>query len=291
MDNELLGPIVRAFRLVGQLVISNSPRTGKELSDSLDLPPSTTHRLLQILGKIGIVERIGDGQHYGPGPELFRLAFSTIRQFDMTTKSRPFLQAVVDRLDATSVFWIYSPSTRVLVPGTIISSRHQLDFMQTGFLPRGLAWGSVGRAVLAHLPAEEVNKAIQAMDRSPTGLPADSPQKIRKELQKVREQGFAYSIGHTLKDAIGFAAPIFDHEDQVIGCIGCTMPVIRYEPEKFQHYADVVMGQARAFSRELGARNQGEDAPSAATADSRRTSPASAPSGRARVRPGRSRAG
>jgi DNA-binding IclR family transcriptional regulator len=252
LDSDLLGPVVRAFRLIRAVAEADGPLSGKEISDLLELPPSTSHRLLQLLGRIEVVERAQDGQKYVPGPELYRIAFAVMRKSDVTMKARPHLRAIVDQLNITTVLWLYLPSEQLLIASEVMRSRHSLDFNEVTFLPRGLVWGNVGRAVLAQLPQDEVDQIVAKASKSPTGLVIEPKKKLREELAKIRAQGYAYSEGHTVREALGFSAPLFDYRGMVIGCIGCTMPAMRFNRDDFDRYVDVITEQARGLSAELG---------------------------------------
>ena len=253
-DNELLGPIVRAFRLVEALADSPRPLTGKEISDQQDLPPSTVHRLLQILSRIEIVERADDGQRYAPGPSLYRIAYATIRKSDLTERAQPFIQDVVNQLDITSMFWTLIRSKRLVIPTAKILSSHSLDFQETSFMPRGLAWGCVGRSVLAYLPEVIVAEVHAAAKLSPTGRRMESLRALKAGLAEIRADGYAFSSEQTIEQAVGFAAPVFDHRGEVIGCIGGTMPKLRYDPKDKVPMLETVRRGAQALSEALGCR-------------------------------------
>lgn len=251
-DGEQFGPVVRAIRLISALVRADQPLTGKEISELLDLPPSTVHRLLQLLCRIGIVERKGDGLRYHPGPEIYQIAYEVMRRQDVLARAQPYLQAIVDEFNITVAFWVYAPSVSLLTAGIVINSSHPLDFRPIAFAPRGLAWGSVGWSVLAHVPAAEVDRVVAAASLSPTGRVMPPRDELERELADIRRAGCAFSDSQTISSALGFAAAVFDYRKEVVGCLSATIPSMRYDPRDKPRYMSFIAGKARALSEDLG---------------------------------------
>ena len=90
----------------------------KEISERADLPPSTAHRLLQVLTRSGLVER-GPHQTYGPGRELYRMASLLRGRFDLSRTARPFLERLWSQWQETAVLCLYNPTSRT---GTVVDA-------------------------------------------------------------------------------------------------------------------------------------------------------------------------
>jgi DNA-binding IclR family transcriptional regulator len=253
---ELPGPIVRAFKIVSVVSEAARPLTHREIAAAVDVPASTTHRLLRMMCSIGLteVDRSQDEHRYKPGPWLTKIAYGVIGKTDVAAAAPPFVRAVVNEINATTMLWLYFEGSRLMMPGPAVSSSHRLDFRSIGFMPRGLAWGCVGRSVLAHLSDEHLDHAIATEPVSPTGKHIGSRESLIAELATIRGRGYAVSSGHTIQDAVGFASAVFDYRGVPLGCIGCTIPTIRYEPADEARYGEVLRRQAQSLSDTLGFR-------------------------------------
>ncbi|MBX3530973.1 MAG: helix-turn-helix domain-containing protein [Rhizobiaceae bacterium] len=253
---ELPGPIVRAFKIVSVISEASRPLTHREIAAAVGVPASTTHRLLRMMCSIGLaeVDRAEDEHRYKPGPWLTKIAYGVIGKTDVAAAAPPFVRAIVDEINATTMLWLYFDGSRLMMPGPAVSSSHRLDFRSIGFMPRGLAWGCVGRSVLAHLSDQHVDHAMTAEPVSPTGRQIEPKEELAAELKAIRARGYAISTGHTIQDAVGFASAVFDYRGQPLGCLGCTIPMIRFDPADEARYGDVVRRQAQRLSDTLGYR-------------------------------------
>ncbi|MBO9669913.1 MAG: IclR family transcriptional regulator [Sphingobium sp.] len=217
-----------------------------DLAERVGLPASTVHRLLKVLVDAGFVER-GPGVGYRIGRELHRLASQLLSQFDLKRSARPFLLELVRAWQETAVLCVFSPSRRRAVIADVVATPHPLRFAVELGLEIALPWGSLGRAILAHLSPGEVEAILREGTIGPlTGRPRPSKQEIDRELALIRQNGFARYFDPAI-DIAGVAAPIFGPEHELLGCIGITMPSKRYQ----LHVEDDLAAAIRSASVEL----------------------------------------
>lgn len=108
---------------------------------------------------------------------------------------------------------------------------------------------AVGKTILSQMEKEELQAVI---DRH--GLPAKTPNtvtsqnKLREELDEIRDRGAAFDGEERAEGIRCVAAPITDNEDNLLGGVSISAPSTRlkgdrlYEeiPEKVQHVATVI---------------------------------------------------
>ena len=85
--------------------------------------------------------------------------------------------------------------------------------------------GAAGKAILAHCPPEIVQS--QSLDpvtpRSPRAM-----EQLEKDLQLIRDTGWAHAEGERVPDAVGLAAPFFA-DGAVAGSLTFTIPRFRID--------------------------------------------------------------
>ncbi|PSP94048.1 transcriptional regulator [Halobacteriales archaeon QS_4_62_28] len=92
-----------------------------------------------------------------------------------------------------------------------------------------LHWTSLGKAILAHLPTERIDKII---DRH--GLPANTPRTITDkeelltELDAIRRAGYAVDDAERRRGIRGIAVPVLDADEEIIGSVGVAGPKMRF---------------------------------------------------------------
>lgn len=253
-SKEIQGAAARIVSLLQCVAEGGSAFTLKELAERIHLPQSTVHRLLQVLVKSDMIER-ADEQAYLVGTEFFRMASLIHQKFDIQRVARPYLQTLWDQWQETCTFCLYKPATRTAMVAETIRSPHALQHSIEPFSELSLAWGSMGRVILAYLPDEEVNAVLTDAPRgSLSGRRAPSRAKMREELQAIRQRGYAVYEDHAFADVAGISAPLFGPNGRVIGCISVTMPGSRFDSTKSERLCAAVLTAARKLSADLGFR-------------------------------------
>ena len=237
----------RLIHLIGLIASGPDRFSIGEFAARAELPLSSVHRLLKILERSGFVER-GEGQSYRPGRELQRIASLIVSRFDIARFAQPVLQALVDGFHETAALCVYSPPSRRGVIAEVVLTPHPLRFSIEKGVEVSLPWGSLGHAILAFLPAMEVELILRSENSGPlTGMPRPTRDALDAEFTAIRENGYAlYCEEHF--DLAGIAAPVFNGKDQVLGSIGMILPSSRYGLHLRSDLARAVRDAARDLS-------------------------------------------
>lgn len=230
-----------------------------ELAQACGLPAPTVHRLLDLLAQQGLVAHEKALRSYRIGSELYRISALVRANTPLTQLIRPILAAAASEAAETCYFALYLPAQLAVMYESRVDAQHPLDYRVELNRPLSLLWGASGRAILAHLPEQTVQAALeQERIAQPQGaLP--EPAALQAELEQVRRQGYCHSRGHRIPGAVGVLAPVFDETGQVYGALGFTVPEQRFSKARLAPLAGSAMAHAAELSRALGARNT--DAP------------------------------
>lgn len=264
MSEEATSTVVRVVRLLQCVAEIGGEISVKEFAQRLSLPPSTVHRLLKLLMTQGLIEQRPSTQRYRAGRELFRVASLITRQIDVEEIARPILDALRDACHETCYFAMYLPASRRFVGTVVARSPHPLGYHFEPLMEQKVAWGAVGRCMLAYLSDDVVAKAVAEAGPSPAGNPPPKLADMKAALKDIRERGYASAEGEIFPEAIGFARVVFDADGNVMGSLGITMPMMRYKPAMHKQLASLVMGKARELSKALGHSEPAAEAPAVA---------------------------
>ncbi|MCW2395289.1 MULTISPECIES: IclR family transcriptional regulator [unclassified Sphingobium] len=240
--------MIALLKLIGE---SDGDCALKDLAAGTGMPASSVHRLLQMLIRGGLVER-GDGTSYRAGRELFRLSANILSRSHYVAAVRPFLRTLWAGWQETAVFCTYdAPHHRAIVSERILTP-HTLRHVLEPYTDLSLTWGSLGRAILAHLEAEDLAAALAQSPVGPlTGAPTPPPEVLVEELAAIRDRGCAIFYSQEA-DVAGIAAAVFRSGNAVIGSIGLTMPAKRFGTMDRERMASDVMAAARTLSATFG---------------------------------------
>lgn len=248
--------VVRVLQCVAEM---SEEFTVTALAKRLGLAPSTVHRLLQSLVQMGMIERAGI-ESYRPGRELFRMASLLVQRFDVRAIARPILRDLWTQWQETCSVCLYESVGRTGKVIDMIPSAHPLQYVIPPSVTISLAWGSLGRSILAFLPDEDINAVIAKAERGPlSGRKALPRAELLGELGKIRRHGYArFEDRATLKIA-GIAAPIFGGQGSVLGSIGVTMPLTRFKSGNTKLLTEAVLAAASRASSAVGGDRQRAD--------------------------------
>lgn len=247
------GTVLRVARLLRCLAEAGSDISVKQLSDQLQLPMSTVHRLLQLLAGEGFVQHEPSARRYQVGVELVRISSLIASGRTLKDVARPFLQAVVDGCNEACLLVAHLPATHQVSVLEGVNSSHPLRYEMQLYAAHSVLWGATGRSILAFLPEEEQALALAQGSASPgTGRPLPTLAQLRAELQVFRDRGYAASHGEKIVGAVGIGAPVFRADGRVIASLCLTIPQMRFEAVTEANLARLLRRQAEALSRTLG---------------------------------------
>jgi DNA-binding IclR family transcriptional regulator len=257
--NKLSGPayrvqvIDRALSVLEVLAEEGRPLSLVKLSKSLDLPKSTTMRLLMVLEGHRFVQKSAESGLYSLGLKLFELGSKAAAQFDLTERARPHLERMVSRTGETAYLSVLDGG-EALVLERVESSRAVR-------VPTNVGWrhpahsAAVGKVLLAFAPESKLASALgKGSLRGYTRKTITSVVHLREELQRVREQGFALDDEETEDGLRCIAAAVREHSGQVTAALGIVGPAYRIPDEAVTTVAATVIGAADKLSAELGYR-------------------------------------
>lgn len=250
------GTTARTLLLLKLLAEARGDVSIKELSLRTNLPPSTLHRLLQLLLEGGMASFDADHKRYGIGPEFLRVAALVGGRRSIADSARPHLEAITAATGETSCLIAYVRPRRVVTAVLVVNSPHPLQYKTELFTDHTLLLGATGQSILAFLPEEEREQALA--DFGPdtlarlSGIPDRAAYVAR--LDRFRAQGYALTQSETIEGAVGIGAPVFDHAARVVASICVTVPKLRFTPEIEETVVRALKPEAALLSAELGHR-------------------------------------
>jgi IclR family acetate operon transcriptional repressor len=234
------------------LLFVNGPTTRgvSEIARELGLSKAVVHRILQSLVAKSLMQVDAVNREYRLGPGSLTLGARAARDLDLARAAQPILSRLRDITDETATFTELTFPTRVYRQQ--IESTQEIKMTVEIGRPYPLYAGASGRAILAFMTPEAVDRVI-AMDLSPlTEVTITAASELRRDLAEVRQSGHAISRGERHRGAASVAAPVFGADGSVRGAISVCGPLSRFESSVFYRYAPLVMTAATELSRSFG---------------------------------------
>ena len=202
-----------------------------ELVEELEKPTSTVHDHLQTLTDLGYLVKEGDeyvismkflelGGYARTRSQLCRIAESEIQELALETGDHANLMVEENGL---GVFLMKRKGDEALSLDTFEGKRVHLHTT------------ALGKSMLAHMDGDRVDRII-----AEHGLPKVTPKtvgdedRLRSELDEIREQGYATDDEERLEGIRCVAAPIQTGTNEVVGAVSISGLKSRMQGEYFQ---------------------------------------------------------
>jgi DNA-binding IclR family transcriptional regulator len=246
----MINSVLKAIRIMRLFSAAEPALTLAEISSRLDMPKSTTHNLLNTLLSEGFIEKV-DKDSYALGTAIIPLTQNVRVNVDLRDRAAPLLRQLADEC-RESVYLTVHDTDRVLYIYAVESSKRLLARTAVGDRAP-LHCTSVGKAILAFLPEDEVSSILH---RAPlvsfTSQTITDLDGLYDELARTRERGYAIDREEHERSTFCLGAPILDHRGHVIGACSISGADPGIVGERIDELAARVMQAAEDISRRMG---------------------------------------
>ncbi|MFK4104626.1 IclR family transcriptional regulator C-terminal domain-containing protein [Streptomyces sp. NPDC019531] len=190
--------------------------TLSEVARVCGLTRAAARRFLLTLADLGYVR--ADGRTYRLTPRVLELGYSYLSSFSLAQIAEPHLEQLVENtressslcvLDADDIVYVARvPAHRIMTAAITVGTRFPAHVT------------SVGRVILAHLSADELEVRLARVEWVPlTARTIVSADLLRAELERVRRQGYAV-VDQELEEGLrSIAAPVRDRDGEVVAAV------------------------------------------------------------------------
>jgi len=238
----------RALAMLEAISKSAGGLSNSDLSRKLKIPKSSASYILRALEAGGYVRREAAGK-YRLGLALLSLSSRALEGVDVREVALPILQHLVERSGLTAHLAVLDHGQAVY-----IAKVDAPGFVKMNTWPgkrMNLHSTSVGKALLAHLPEEELQRVIAKGLTKWTPHTLTAPAKLLADLEHVRRRGYAVDEQESTVGIRCVAAPVFSPQG-VAASIGVTGTVTQFHAADLHRFAEMVKDAARRISLQLG---------------------------------------
>lgn len=241
----------RAVSILRTFAIDTPELGVTEISNRVGLHKSTTFRLLSTLISEGLVSQNPETGRYRLGVGLVELAGRVLVHTDVRQVSRRHLRSLAEQVGETVNLAVLDGNESVNLEQSVPRGRLVANHGWVGRRTPVHAT-STGKILLAWLGSDSMTDLLANPLEVYTPNTITDVVTLQAELDSVREAG--YAVGHEEYE-VGLnavAAPIRDHNGQVIAALSVSGPSYRLPAENLEEVAKEVVGTAQAISAELG---------------------------------------
>jgi len=199
----------------------------RELSAALRFSPATVQRLLQSLKEYGFVVQDERTRRYRLGHVYFRFLNVLQSRYPVARRALPRMQDLMSRTQETVHLNVIDGEERICIEHV-----ESTQALKAG-MPIGhrspLYAGASSKCLLAFSPPEFVQRYLGRV--APAALTENTltdVAELRAEIDRIRRQGYARSLGERTPGLGSLSAPILGHHGRIVAALSLAIPDIRY---------------------------------------------------------------
>lgn len=220
-----------------------------QIAERVDIHKSTVHRLLATLEAKRFLQRDKGTGLYRLGFQLVELASLVLMDMDLPRWAGPYLQRLAD--DCGETVDLAALDGDHVIYLQVVDSPQRLKIAAAVGQRLPAFCTATGKAFLAFLPADQVNKILALGQPRYTDGTLTTPADLQRDLAATRERGFAMSEQEFESDINAVAAPIRDASGYPIGAIAIVGPAFRLPRERMLSLGRQVLAATEAISHEV----------------------------------------
>lgn len=242
----------RALELLGAVADRGAGEgmTVTELAERIGVHKSSISRLITPLLDVQLLRRDPDTKRLHLGDGALRLGQSYLDGLDLRTVAAPHLRALMELTGCTCHLVVRDGPYVVYIDKVESTATVRMASKIGARMPAYRT--AVGKAMLAAGPADWMAEVLDAgRDWRRSTMIEDEPRLIA-DITNTRARGYAIDDRENEPEVRCVAAPVFDHQDQVVGAISVSGLVSRMPPVRVREYGRLVAKTAAELSADMG---------------------------------------
>jgi DNA-binding IclR family transcriptional regulator len=251
MEKNYIVPSLKHSFTILEILANNNGFTLQEISQKTLIPKTTVFRILYTLEQEGVIEKKDD--KYSIGFRVIKLGMVALSRMELRNIAIPFLYELSIKLGETSHLAVLSDRKSLIVE--VCDSPHPVKISSRPGTLVSLHCSATGKVLLAFaIGAEKVDEYLKNTNfEKRTENTITSISSLKKEIQKILDQGYAIDNEEYYENVRCIAAPVKNAYGNTVAAIGITATTFRFKPEMIPSASTEVLRAAIEISRKMGA--------------------------------------
>jgi DNA-binding IclR family transcriptional regulator len=245
--------VERALAMLEAVAQASDGLSNADISRKLQIPKSSASYILRTLENQGYLGRDLESGKYRVGLKVLSLSRGALGNIDVRGVALPVMRRLMQQTGLTCHLAVLDGPDAVYIEKVEPEGFIRMDTW-VGRRMRVHAT-SVGKAIVAYIPQDELEEILRKRGmekRTPKTITSLS--RLLKELEKVREQGYAVDDEENNLGARCLGAPIFDERGIIIASIGLSGTTGQVSPQTMPRIVESLKDAARHISMGMGHR-------------------------------------
>src|SRR5256886_7327857 len=245
--------VERALAMLEAVALEPEGLSNAEISRKLEIPKSSASYILRTLETQGYRNRNPETGKYRVGLKVLNLSRGALIGIDVREVALPIMRHLMEKTNLTCHLAILDGPDAVYIEKVEPQGFIRMDTW-VGRRMRVHAT-SVGKSLVAHIPRERLEKILaeRGMEKRTPKTITTLP-RLLKDLEKVREQGYAVDDEENNMGARCVGAPVFNQGGTIEAALGLSGTTNQLNPNSMPRILEHLKDAARHVSMQLGYR-------------------------------------
>lgn len=219
-----MNTLIKAFRIIEEII--SHQETGlsfSEIVSSTNLPKASSHRILKTLVEMGYLRYDPETGKYRGDLKLSCLGSEIMAHFDLKSYVRPHLMNLHKETGHTCHLGIRNGNVGIYMD-KIESRDYGIKLFSEVGKSFPLYCTALGKVLLAFMDSEKREEILKGEFESLTPKTITDASILEKELEQVREHGYAVDREEITRGIMCVAAPVVNLEGEIVAAISLTFP-------------------------------------------------------------------
>lgn len=239
----------RALTMIELLKEHPEGLTLSEISSEIGASPTSVFRITMTMVEKGFFSRDEQTKRIRMSGKLFAVSSIGTCDWNISEIAAPWLRQLRNATRETALLGVLLPDRTRGVAIMEFPGLHPFKFLHDIGSPIILHVGAPGKALLAFLPPDEQDEVFKKLHfKKFTEHTILGKRALKRELAKVREQGYALGLGEWMEEMHCISAPVLDRFDYPVAVAWITGPSSRITKEKIPALVEQVRECASRIS-------------------------------------------
>lgn len=241
----------RAIDIVELLSKRKMALSLQQIMNKLDIPKQSLIRIMNTLCDRGILNKAEQRGYYRLGINFLYIGNNIQEKIKLREVAWPFMQELYNITHKT-VGLLTCDRNQIILLEQIQGKETANLYAKVGSVYPYFHAIAAGKIYLAHFDPEKRKKLLKKI-----GLPSITDNtitdfhKLEKDLIKIRENKFAFEDQELHKGIRRIVAPIYNHLDELAGCISISATVLNLKTEDVDSFGYIAVETAQKISKAL----------------------------------------
>jgi len=241
--------VIRAVGLLKAFSRERPERGLAELSESMGLTKTTTHRLLSALVSEGLVARNPATRAFRLGPAILALGSLALISNSLRAVVEPELRMLAEKTGEAATLDVPLEGKMLILAE--VSSRHLVTVAAELGTRFPMHATSTGKAYLAALPEDQRKALVVSPLSRHTPSTITKVRELKRELDLIRERGYATAHEELEEGASAVGVVLRNAQGTPLGGISLIGPTSRFTSQRVQMLAPELVTLAGRLARSL----------------------------------------